>query len=48
MGKYVEKFEKNCPLDGLNTVVVNSGSSANLLMIESLLEAKEKKILKKR
>jgi len=50
MGKYVEKFEKKFAnwTGSKYSVMVNSGSSANLLMIESLLRGqRKKKYLKK-
>ena len=45
MGKYVEKFEKKFAswTGSKYSVMVNSGSSANLLMIESLLRGQRKK-----
>ena len=44
-GKYVKKFEKNFSnyLGTKYSVMVNSGSSANLLMIASLFYTKDKK-----
>jgi len=44
-GKYVRKFEKNFSnyLGTKYSVMVNSGSSANLLMIASLFYTKDKK-----
>ena len=49
MGKGVEKFEKKIAswLGVKNAIMVNSGSSANLLLISSLLYRTNKKILKK-
>ena len=50
MGKYVEKFEKKFAswTGSKYSVMVNSGSSANLLMVESLLRGqRKKKYLKK-
>ena len=50
MGKNVEKFERNFAkwVGSKYSVMVNSGSSANLLMVESLLRGQRKtKKLKK-
>ena len=48
MGKYVKQFEKNFSnyIGSKYTVMVNSGSSANLLMIASLFYKKKNKINK--
>ena len=50
MGKYVNLFEQNFAkfVDSKYCVMVNSGSSANLLMVASLFYTKNSKIQLKR
>ena len=50
MGQTVEKFEKKLAkwLNIKNAIMVNSGSSANLLLVSSLFYRSKKKIVSKK